>query len=216
MRWDTTDGRADLFVVAYGSSTGYVPNNWLAVALQLSGGQLAPATLLSSQTGVNVQRLAIIDLNGDGRADLLAHMTPCCSGYVPFLRAIRQGPETLTWSAPTDTDLAGILGVDSTAFGDLNHDGRPDVVLAGSWPESGGPLAAPNIRSRVNLLFGRGDGNFAFVGGIDVGLQPTAASIADLDGDNRNDIVLHDGDTLWWMRQSAAQPGSFEAPRPLP
>jgi hypothetical protein len=210
------DGRADLFYIAYGAPSGYVPNTWLVLATQRADGSLAPPTLLSSQTGVNAQRLAILDLDGDGRLDLLAHLTPFSTDFGPFLRALRQGPAPLVWSAPIDSGLNGVLGVDGTDFGDIDEDGRPDLVLAGSWPVSGGPYAPPEIRSRVNLLPGRGDGSFAHAAGIDVGQQPDAVAIGDLDGDGRNDIVLHDGRTVWWMRQSPAAPGTFGAPQALP
>jgi hypothetical protein len=210
------DGRADLLMTIYGASTGYVSHSMLAIALQHADGTLGDVATLSDQTGVNVEHLGILDVDGDGRQDLMAFFTPSSTDFQDFVRTLRQGGAPLTWSAPVDVDTSTLMGTDNAAFGDLDRDGRPDVVLAGSWPESGGPLAAPNIRSRVNLLLGRSDGgNFLFVAGIDVAPWPDAVAIGDLDGDGRNDIVLHDGSAQWWMRQTAT-PGSFEAPQPLP
>jgi hypothetical protein len=71
------------------------------------------------------------------------------------------------------------------------------------------------IRSRVNLLLGRGDGSFLIGTGSDVAPWLDAVAIGDLDEDGRNDIVLHDGSARWWMRLTPT-PGSFEAPQPLP
>jgi hypothetical protein len=184
--------------------------------VQRSDGTLAPTVLLSAQTGVNVQRLGILDFGGNGRAGLLAHFTPASTDSAPFLRALRQEPAVLAWSAPADSGLGGVLGVGSTAFGDIDQDGRPDVVLAGFWPVNAGPLAPPEILSRVNLLRGGGDGRFSYAVGIDVAPQPDAVAIGDLDGDARNDLMLFNGVDLWWMRQSPASPGQFEALQPLP
>ena len=212
------DGRADLFFTDFDPSSGDPPTAWLAVMTQTERGTLRMPTWLSSYVGVHTDFLAIHDLDGDGRADLLANFEPSSAlrDDQPFLRTLRQGPPPLAWSDPIDLDLGGILGYGATALGDLNQDGRPDVVLAGFWPESGGPLVAPHFRSRVHLVFGVGGARFAYSSTIDVAPAPDAVAIGDLDGDGRNDIVLHADGAAWWMLQSATAPGSFSAPQPLP
>lgn len=210
------DGRTDLLLYLHFSPTGFTPNTALAIVMQQSGGTLAPAVVLATQTGLNAQAVAIADADGDGRADLLAHLTPFSTDYAPVLRVLRQGATPLNWGAPIDTALARVDGQYGTAFGDVNQDGRLDVVLAGSWPEGSGPLAGPNIRSRVNLLLGPGNGTFPIASAMDLSVQPGwGVTVADIDGDGGNDIALvGNGLTAWWMRQAA--PGTLEPPRALP
>ena len=214
------DGRADLLFTDADRASGDPATVWLTTMTQTDRGTLGDPTRLSSYAGVRADFLAIQDLDSDGRADLLAYLTPTSAlrDDHPSLRSLRQGPAAMEWSAPIGLDLAPLegKGIGATALGDLNQDGRPDVVLAGTWPESGGPLAAPNIRARVNLAFGQGDARFAYVGAIDVEPWPDAVTIGDLDGDGRNDIVINAEGVAWWMPQSATMPGSFGAPQPLP
>lgn len=217
------DGRSDLFFAAYGEASGTTSHSELAISLQQADGRLGPVLPLASQSGVRAQRLALTDLNGDGRVDLVAHFVPSSTDYRPFARALLQGGPAGAqggtppiWAAPADTALDGIEGVTATAFGDIDQDGLPDAVLAGSWPGSAPPLSPPSIHARVNLLSGLGNGRFAYRGVQDVAPQPDAVAIADLDGDGRNDIVLHAGSTLWWMRQLPGTPGSYGTPQPLP
>lgn len=212
------DGRADLFFTDWDPTADDPPTAWLTVMTQTERGTLGLPTRLASYVGVHTDFIAIGDFDGEGRADLLAFFEPSSAlrNDQPYLRTLRQGPGPLTWSAPIDLDLAGVQGYGETALGDLNQDGRPDVMLAGFWPESGGPLAAPHVRSRVHLVLGVGGAQFVYGGGIDVAPAPDAAAVGDLDGDGRNDIVLWADGAVWWMPQSATAPGSFGAPQPLP
>lgn len=209
------DGRADLFAHLYLDSTGYTPNSVLAVLLQQPGGLFGAPLQLAPQTGLNVQQLALGDADGDGRTDLIAHFTPFGTDYQPKLTVLLQGASALSWSAPVDTSLAGINGTDHTAFGDLNADGRPDVVLVGVFPVGDN---FPEWHSQANVFLNSGAARFRLAAGYGLTgtVSASAVGIGDVDGDGRNDLVLFgDGNVVMVMLQSHSVAGSFETPKPI-
>ncbi|HSQ73435.1 MAG TPA: VCBS repeat-containing protein [Rubrivivax sp.] len=211
------DGRSDLFVHLSFEPSGYAPNTGLAVLLQQPGGGFGAATVLARQSGLNTQRIAATDIDGDGRTDLLAHFTPFSSDFTGQLTAQLQGLQPLTWLARVDTPLGGVSGVDHTAFGDLDADGRPDVALVGTFPVgTPPPLSGPDIQSRVNLVMQTGGGQFTVAASHELPFRGGAVGIGDLNGDGRNDLALFGADgVVMLMRQSAVVAGSFESPRSI-
>jgi hypothetical protein len=208
------DGRSDLFVHLYFEPSGYTPNTGLAILLQQPGGGFGAPTVLARQSGLNTQRIAVSDIDGDGRADLLARFTPFSTDFTGQLTALLQGPQPLAWRARVDTPLGGVSGVDHTAFGDLNADGRPDAALVGTFPVgTPPPLTGPDIRSRVNLVMQAGGGRFTVAASHELPFRGGAVGIGDLDGDGRNDLALFGADgVVMLMRQSAVVAGTFETP----
>ena len=69
----------------------------------------------------------------------------------------------------------------SIAIGDLNGDGRPDLVTT-SAPEEG--------RGTVSLLLNRGEGAFLAPLEYPAGVGPLSAAIADLNRDGRAEVVV--------------------------
>jgi hypothetical protein len=181
---------------------------------QQPDGSFVASGVLGPQTGVNIERLAIADANGDGRRDLLAYLTPSSTDYGAGLVVVPQiGPRLFGTSVYTP--LGAIQGIDDAAFSDLNGDGLADVVVAGFWPESGGPLRAPNVRSRANLMFNNGSGGFVLSATADMPIVVGRVSGGDVNGDGRNDIVLSGDEACVVMFQSETA-GVFRAPRTLP
>ena len=66
---------------------------------------------------------------------------------------------------------------DAVAAGDLNGDGKPDLVVANGYWNS------------VSVLLGLGGGKFASATSVPVGLSPTGVALGDLNGDGRLDLV---------------------------
>jgi len=180
------DGRADLLMAIALETSGYTPNLVLGVSLQLSDGSLGPVTTLAPQAGLNVVRLAIADYDGDGRNDLFSYFTPSGSNYHAKLTVVLQGPASGTFTAPMDTSLADVKGADDAVFADLGGDGRPDVAVAGFFPE-GSPS---KVHSRLNLFAQSGNGRFALTSSRELSISASRVAAGDLDQDGRNELVV--------------------------
>jgi hypothetical protein len=130
----------------------------------------------SIPTDERIAGLAVADLNGDGRPDLVFY------GDAKDLEIIyNQG--TNKWSEPKRWHIEdGRMDGNALVVGDLNGDGRPDIVLLG---DNGSLYFLPQ---QADHTFGEPQ-KIAYSG------TPKAVQIADVDGDGRNDLLLVDWDS---------------------
>lgn len=185
----TGDGLNDLIVadnqhyriVILHNQTG--KTNWansVETASSLSGvNQLPPDArfhLDSIPVDEQISDLAVADLNGDGRPDLVFY------GDGKDLEII-YNLGTNGWSEPQRWHLDdGQTGGNTLAVGDLSGNGRPDVLLLGD----NGSLYL--LRQRSGHTFGEPE-KIPYSG------TPKAVQIADINGDGRNDLLLVDWDS---------------------
>ena len=183
----------------------------LAVLWQGADGSFAPATIIATRHGVNVQRALVADYAGDGTASPIIYLTPAESGYEPEVIAARHAPGSRVFTQAISTPLPGLQGVDDAAFADLDGDGRIDGVVAGFFPV-GNPS---QVHSNANQLRQMGDGSLTPVGTYSLPIAASRDAIGDLDGDGRADIVLYGDNQVVRMLQSHSTRGQFGAPAPL-
>ena len=119
-------------------------------------------------------RIAAGDLNGDGVADIVAAMGPG-GGLVTLLDG--NNAAVLGSGYPFGTGFAG--GV-SVAVGDINGDGRNDIVAA---PATGGGTVFAVNGIDYSLLFAVAPFGGGYAGGMNV-------ATGDVDGDGRADIIV--------------------------
>jgi len=167
----------------------------------LTGLNFANPTLYSSG-GVYSLSVAAADVNGDGKLDLVV-ANDCvsssdCNGSVAVLLGNGDG----TFQS-AQTYGSGGYGAVSVAVGDVNTDGKLDLVVVNEC-ESSSQCQSPGV---VGVLLGNGDGTFqpALIYGTGMlapGLHASVA-ISDLNGDGKFDLVIanqwqsssdHDGD----------------------
>ncbi len=129
--------------------------------------------------------VAVADVNLDGRPDLLADASSC---YTSIFVLLGNGDGTFTYTECgwdySKNFYSGGWGDDSIAAADLNGDGKPDVVAAN------GPYEQP-YSNNVGVLLGNGDGTLQSVSTYGSGgLGPLFVAVADVNGDNKPDLVL--------------------------
>jgi hypothetical protein len=151
----------------------------LAVLLGKGDGTFGPAILASSNDSGQV---FVGDLNGDGKADIIAVAEP--SGGIGVLLGNGDG----TFQPLIGTLLGTVVGEGtSLALGDFNGDGKSDVVSIGITPNGASPV--------VSVSLGKGDGTFLLGTEIQVSCVCFDAGgaqsilVGDLNGDGKSDLV---------------------------
>ena len=130
----------------------------------------------SIPTDERIAAMAVTDLNGDGRPDIVYY------GDAHDL-VVLYNEGTNGWSEPKKWHLEdGQMDANALVTGDLNGDGRPDVVLLGD-------------AGAVYFLPQQADGTLGEPQKIPYSGTPKSVQITDVDGDGRNDLLLVDFDS---------------------
>lgn len=166
------DGKPDL-IVANESADSSGGNGSVGVLLGNGDGTFQPAVAYASG-GYQTRSVAVADVNGDGKLDLL--VTSCCgaSGVVGVLLGNGDGS-----FQPVVTYASGGNDALTVVVADVNRDGKPDLVVANENSVD------------VGVLLGNGDGTFQTAttypaGGLD---NTSSVAVADVNGDGTPDLL---------------------------
>ena len=132
-------------------------------------------------TGDTPLWVAVGDLNGDGRPDIAAANAGGNGNSISvFLNTTSNGTNTPTFSAKNDFNTGS--NPVSVAIGDLNKDGRPDIVVANGNSNS----VSVFINTTAN-----GASVPTFTAKVDfaTGSRPVSVGIADINADDSPDII---------------------------
>ncbi|HEY7423311.1 MAG TPA: VCBS repeat-containing protein [Gemmataceae bacterium] len=117
------------------------------------------------------------DLTGNGKTDFVGG-----GGYSVVV--LMAGKKAGTFNAPVPFQTG--YQVTSIAVGDINNDGKPDIVV-GEGEEDGATFGDPGF---ISVLLGNGNGGFGLPVNFDAGSPPASrVALADLNGDGLLDIV---------------------------
>lgn len=167
------DGRADVVVAnSRGQANSYAPGDATLLLGNGDGTFKAPTSFLTGGTPYGV---AVADLNGDGKPDLVFANHSSINGPVGGA-GVLLGAGNGTFSAVHKFAAANY--VQSVSLGDVNGDGRVDIVLG-----------VKDSLGAVYVLLGNGDGTFQAARSFVTDPYPRGVAVADVNGDGRLDIV---------------------------
>jgi hypothetical protein len=178
------DGNLDVVVANQCSSSDCTAGGGIGVLLGNGDGTLQSAQTYQSG-GYTASSIAIADVNGDGKADLIVAnqcQTGDCQsdGNVSVLLGNGDG----TFQPAQSYPAVGYNTV-SLAIADFNRDGHPDIALASECADT----TCQN--GLVSVLLGNGDGTFQAAKIYDsLGSQADSIVVADFNGDGKPDLAV--------------------------
>ena len=160
------DGKPDLLVANKGT-------NSVGVLLGKGDGTFRAVVAYPLGTDSTPLGIAVADVNGDGRPDLLTANNGTSTAGVLLGKGDGTFQAAAFYSAGTASNPFGI------AVADVNADGKPDLLTA-----NGGS-------NTVGVLLGKGDGTFQTVVAFSTGSNsfPQSIAAADVNGDGQFDLL---------------------------
>src|ERR1019366_6337523 len=137
------------------------------------------ATATNYAASGNVDCLAIADLNGDGKLDLVVPgpSSRLAYGGTDVGVFLGNGDGTFQPQVPYSAGNEQQMSIFWVAIADLNGDGKLDLATANSGTND------------VSVLLGNGDGTFQAAVIYATGSQPTSVAIGDFNGDGKPDLA---------------------------
>jgi subtilase family serine protease len=175
------DGKLDIIVSDYDQSIVSVYQNTCTPG-NISSNSFA--TRVDFATGAQPQGVAVADIDGDGKPDLLVANSG--DGTVSILRNTGVMGSLTTNSFAPKVDFATGSGCVRVAAVDLEGDGKPDVVVV-DYNDSSGTMSV--LQNNCT------PGNLSFATKVDFPCLPDCLDVraCDLDGDGQLDLVVTEG-----------------------
>jgi gliding motility-associated-like protein len=187
------DGKLDLAIGNYNNSTVSVLRNTSSI------GTATFATKVDLTTGTNTYSVAIGDIDGDGRLDIVA--ANYTSGTISVL--LNTGSSgTISFAAKAD--FATGINPQNIAIGDFDGDGKPDVAVVNNGATTVSVLH--NISSVSTLGF---DAKIDFT----IGNGARSVAVGDFDGDGKLDLAVanYTSNTISLLRNISSSSVNFAA-----
>jgi surface antigen len=178
------DGKLDI-VTGFGCDPlSYTCDVGGAVGVALGNGDgTFQATAYYSWPEFGVASIQVVDVNGDGKPDILVVGGENYDGPPGSAIGVFLNSGNGTFQSPV-TQLVGSTNAVSLAVADLNGDNKPDLVVASSCPTG-------STTCNIYTLLGNGDGTFTYSSSLaSGGYNPTSLTIGDVNDDGIPDIIV--------------------------
>ena len=198
----TGDGRPDIVVISTaGSSIVSVLRNLSATpGGDISSSSFAPR--VDFPVGATPSSLAIGDVNGDGKPDLI--ITSLVNGTVSVLRNTVQSGAIYPPSFAAPVSFAAGTYPRSVAVSDLDGDGRIDIAVVNERSNSVSVLRNTAAAGSIDAS------SFAPMSSFPTGSNPNYVTASDLDGDGKPDLVITNfGSNTVSVLRNTAMPGTL-------
>lgn len=153
-------------------------------------------------TGRKVKRIAIADLDLDGKPEIVVTDT---GGNLVSILPNQSSLSTISFAPPMNITIPGALSTDAVEISDMNGDGFPEIITSQYQADS---------ENKLFICLNKGAFDFNDIAIVNVNKAVSNIRIGDLDGDTKPDIAitrLTGSDVSVYLNQSGTEL-SFSAP----
>ena len=176
------DGKPDI-VVANGAAVVANGTGVVSVLLGNGDGTFQTAVPYSSGAYGGAVSVAVADVNGDGKPDLLVlDYANAAYGTTSSTVGVLLGNGDGTFQSAVTYDSGGLYGT-SLAVVDVNGDGKPDLLVTNDGCDT-------NCIGTVGVLLGNGNGTFQTAVTYASGGEAWSVAAADVNGDGKPDLLV--------------------------
>jgi hypothetical protein len=189
------DGKLDIVTADYPFNNRYGVPDAVSVLLGNGDGTFQPQRIF--EVGPQPASVAVADVNGDGKLDIITANNPPHAGTVSVLLGNGDGTFQSQKTFPVDEYPQ------SVAVADVNGDGKPDIFTVDKG------------NGTVSVLLGNGDGTFQPPDTLTVGPPSRIASVAvaDVNGDGKPDLIVTNSSLNGVSVLLGNGDGTFQNPR---
>ncbi|HZW79628.1 MAG TPA: FG-GAP-like repeat-containing protein [Candidatus Deferrimicrobiaceae bacterium] len=184
------DGKPDVVVGNLCVNSSDCSTSTFGVLLGNGDGTFQPATTFATG-GQSTYSIAVADVNGDGKPDLLGASICAASNCTDGAASVLLGNGDGTFQAPIMYDTGGEYAT-YLAVADINKDGKLDLLVANSCAST-----SNCAQGSIAVLPGNGDGTFRPpLSSLTSSVSVTALALADFNGDGKLDIASGSANTI--------------------